>query len=46
MYYDQLLALKRDLHILLVQTINDYMITDCENEERYLENVANVSLKK
>ena len=34
MYYDQLLALSRDYHILLVRVVNDYTITDSEKEKR------------
>ena len=36
MYYDQLLALLRDLHVLRVQVINDYTITDEEKGKRIL----------
>ena len=32
MYYDQLLALSRDYHNLLVRVVNDYTITDSEND--------------
>ena len=40
MYYDQLLALYRDLHVLLVRTINDYTITDSE-KEKTLDDIQN-----
>lgn len=34
MYYDQLLALLRDLHVLRMQVINDYTLTDEEKRKR------------
>ena len=42
MYYDQLLALKRDLDILMMQVINDYSTT----QEEKVEKLALISKEK